>query len=141
MTTQNDETTGRDGEATKGADRRVFDTAEAAKAAGAVLASQVLYAVTTGDGATAYCWARNASQAFMTVALGKGWKAAPAGTDPRGKAAAALAQLSPEDRAALLAQFSGGAGAGTADLAPPAGAGAASGTGPTSPAKGKKGGK
>jgi hypothetical protein len=94
----------------EGIDRRMFVTAEEARAAGPVLASQTLFQVVEADGTTTYTWARHISQAVMTLALARGWKAAAVGADPRSKAAALLATLSPEDRAALVAQFGTGSG-------------------------------
>lgn len=86
-------------------DGRVFATADEARAAGAAHASQRLWAVSTGEGgATVFVWALSAAQAIATVARGKGWQATHQ-ADARSKAAAALAALSPEERAALLAQF------------------------------------
>jgi hypothetical protein len=87
------------------ADRRVFASEEEARKAGPVLATQKLFAM-QAEGTTVYCWGRGAWQAYMSVAESRGWKVTR--TDKpvsRDALAAGLAALSPEERAALLAQF------------------------------------
>jgi hypothetical protein len=73
-----------------------------------------LFRVTAPDGKTAFVWARGHDHAFYVVAAKAGWKAASAEKAPATKesVAAALAELSPEDKAALLAQLQGETGKG-----------------------------
>jgi hypothetical protein len=104
--TKNDEQHQSNGSKGHQADRRTFATAEEARAAGRVVATQQLYRVGTGDGAPVYLWARHAAQAFMVAALSRGWVAAPVDKVPdKATLAAGLAALTPEDRAILIRQF------------------------------------
>jgi hypothetical protein len=100
-----------------------------------------LYSVTSPDGSVVFTWAAGNGSALIAAARALGFQTAVHAKMPtRDKVAGMLSQLSPEDRAALLAQLGNGAPAGAAapaaDKAPERPAGPA----PERPA-GKKGGK
>jgi hypothetical protein len=87
----------------------VFDTAEEARANRPEEKHPKwrLWAVQGPDGATRYAWAPGADAAFKFVCGAAGWKAQCLDRKPANPAMVAglLASLTPEDRAALLAQY------------------------------------
>jgi hypothetical protein len=104
-----------------------------------------LYSVASPDGRVVFTWAAGNGSAIIQAARGLGFETAVhAKAASKEKVAGMIAQLSPEDRAALLEQLGNGAPAGAvapaADKAPERPAGLA----PEKPAEkvpGKKGGK
>jgi hypothetical protein len=68
-----------------------------------------LFTVTDPTGATRYTWCPYKELAVFRVALSDGYRVADPGRAPsKDKVAELLAAMSPEDRAALLAQYGGG---------------------------------
>jgi hypothetical protein len=113
--------------------RGPFASAEQARAAKPDNPHYQLLRVTGPEGPSVFFWARGHADALAAQARVLGYRASLAGKPPdKAKLAAQLAELSPEDRAALLAQL-GGAPAAPAPATPPTPA-------PEQPAKGKKGG-
>jgi hypothetical protein len=77
-----------------------------------------LFRVTDPAGAVSFTWARDYDRAIAQVARTRGYKAKTAGKAPtREELAGMVAQLSPEDRAVLLAQL-GSPSAATGSTAP-----------------------
>jgi hypothetical protein len=89
-------------------DRRLYDTLEAAKAAGrpADFAGWKLFELRDAQGQVRYTWAPGRSDVMVRAARAAGYVANELGKAATpAKAAAMLAALSPEDRAALIAQY------------------------------------
>lgn len=66
-----------------------------------------LFSVTCPGKETRYLWGRDHGQAVLLVARADNYEATVAGKASKDKVASMLAQLSPEERQALLAQFAG----------------------------------
>src|SRR5947209_5254489 len=65
-----------------------------------------LYRVTAPDGTACFTWAGGTGSAIINVAKAHGYKAGSLERTPsKDRVAGMLAQLSPEDRAVLVAQF------------------------------------
>jgi hypothetical protein len=85
---------------------KTFPTVEAAQAAKPATGKARLYRVTAPDGSVSFTWAYGAWSAVGNAALAAGYKATTLDKAPtKDSVAAGLAQLSPEDRAILIAQY------------------------------------
>jgi hypothetical protein len=95
-------------QATDQASRKPFDSVEAAQAAKPQSEKLRMYRVTDPDGTIRFTWADGGWGAVVNVTRGLGFKASRMDRIPnKNEVAGMVAQLSPEDRAALLAQLSG----------------------------------
>src|SRR5438105_2085322 len=98
-----------------------FETEEAARQAKPSNVKWKLFRVVAPGGTTYWTWAGGGDSALVQVAKSKGFAVSTAGAAPtRERVAGMLAQLSPEDRAALMGQFTAdnGAPAPVAEKAP-----------------------
>ncbi|HEV3255734.1 MAG TPA: hypothetical protein VG013_02520 [Gemmataceae bacterium] len=92
--------------------KRAFESEEAARQHKPATDKWKVYRVMTPTGATVWTWAGGAETAIVHVAKAHGYAACAADSVPnKEKVAGLLAQLAPEDRAALLGQFAGTDGA------------------------------
>jgi hypothetical protein len=88
------------------AEAKVYATLDEAKAAKpADKPKWHLFAVTDPAGKTSYCWSGSADTVLARVVREAGWQVHRANGASKEKAAEMLARLSPEDRAALIAQY------------------------------------
>jgi hypothetical protein len=89
------------------AEARIFATLEEAKVGKpAEKPNWKLFAVTDPAGKVAYAWSGSPDTAMVRVARSVGWKVSRADGANKEKVADLLAKLSPEDRAALISQYS-----------------------------------
>lgn len=85
-----------------------FTTPEEAEAVRPACKAYQLFTVTGPDGATCLAWARDIPRACAVMAQAHGYTAVRHGkTVAKADVAAALAKMTPEERAAILAQFNG----------------------------------
>jgi hypothetical protein len=87
------------------AHRGPFSTPEEAQAFKPESEHFKLYQVTDPQGTVRYTWANGNNSALANVVLAAGWSFSVLGTVSKDKVAGMLAQLTPEERAALLAQY------------------------------------